>query len=99
MKMFPTVKLISNCWGFHQQLSVAILLLAITSCHKDQTSDLPTSKGVYIVNEGLFQSGIGEVSFYDPDTKQITNDLFSNVNNYSLGNVAQSMYIKDSIGF
>jgi hypothetical protein len=76
-----------------------MILVTLASCHKDQTSDLPTSKGAYIVNEGLFQSGRGEVSFYDPGTKQVTNDLFKTANNYSLGDVAQSMYIKDSIGF
>lgn len=76
-----------------------LVMVSVSSCKKDKTNDLPTSKGVYILNEGLFNSGAGEVSFYDPDTKQISNNLFTSANSYFLGDVAQSMYIKDSIGF
>src|ERR1700741_3957576 len=43
-----------------------VLLLIISSCHKDASPDLPTDKGVYIVNEGLFNFGQGEISFYNP---------------------------------
>jgi hypothetical protein len=39
------------------------------------------------------------VSFYDPVTQQVTNNLFKSINNYNLGDVVQSMYIKDSTGF
>ncbi len=76
-----------------------ILLACISSCHKDKTADLPKSKGVYIINEGNFGFGNADVSFYNPETKTVTNDLFKTVNGYSLGDVAQSMYVKDSVAF
>ncbi len=76
-----------------------ILIAFISCCHKDKINDLPTGKGVYIVNEGNFNFGNGEVSFYDPNTNAVTNNLFQTVNGYSLGDVAQSMFIKDSIAF
>ena len=76
-----------------------ILIAFISSCDKDKAPDLPTGKGVYIINEGNFNFGNGEVSFYDPSTNAVTNNLFQSANGYSLGDVAQSMFIKDSIAF
>lgn len=83
-----------------KQVFILISIMSfVSSCKKDEVTELPTSKGIYIVNEGLFSSGAGEVSFYDPSTKQVTNNLFTAANSYSLGDVAQSIYVKDSIGF
>ena len=85
-----------------QKIAVAcsLLLLFTASCNKEKTTvSSPTTSGVYITNEGDFNSGKAEVSFYDPATKQVSNNLFYAVNNYYLGDVAQSMYIKDSVGF
>ena len=76
-----------------------ILFVFVSSCHKDRTPDLPTSTGVYIVNEGNFNFGNGEITFYNPNTNQVTNNLFQSANGYSLGDIAQSMFIKDSIAF
>ncbi len=80
-------------------IPLLILFACLSSCHKDKTLDLPKSKGVYIVNEGNFGFGNADVSFYNPETKTVTNDLFKTVNGYSIGDVAQSMYIKDSVAF
>ncbi len=80
-------------------IPLILLIALISSCHKDKTSDLPKSKGVYIINEGNFGFGNADVSFYNPETKAVTNDLFKTANGYSLGDVAQSMYIKDSVAF
>jgi hypothetical protein len=75
------------------------LLLFVASCGKDKAPDLPTGSGVYIVNEGNFNFGTAEISFYNTSSNQVTNGLFNAANNYMLGDVAQSMYIKDSTGF
>jgi hypothetical protein len=48
-------------------------------------------KGVFIVNEGNFSHGNASLSFYDPSSKAITNNLFELVNNRPLGDVAQSI--------
>ena len=83
-----------------QHIIGAFLLLAISSCHKEPpVVTAPSTKGVYITNEGDFNTGQGEISFYDPATQTLTNGLFFNVNGYHLGDVVQSMYIKDSTGF
>src|ERR1043165_936412 len=81
---------------------IAFLLLLIgliSGCDKEKPQPLPTSKGVFVINEGLFNFGQGEVSFYDPVSNEVTNNLFHTANNYLLGDVAQSMFIKDSVGF
>jgi hypothetical protein len=75
------------------------LIILLHACKKDKDADLPTTKGVYIVNEGGFNFGNAEVSFYNPENGEVSNNLFNAANGYSLGDVAQSMYIKDSIGF
>jgi hypothetical protein len=44
-------------------------------------SDTTTyDKGVLIINEGNFFSGDGEISHYDPQTEEITNNVFQKVN-------------------
>lgn len=76
-----------------------LLLVFIASCKKEDTVELPKDKGVYILNEGNFNFGNGEISIYDPDKKVVSNNLFQTANSYSLGDVVQSMYVKDSVGF
>jgi uncharacterized protein (DUF697 family) len=76
-----------------------VVLLSISSCEKEKTPSPAASGGVYIVNEGNFNFGNAEVSVYNPDSKEVTNNLFQAVNGYSLGDVAQSMFVKDSLGF
>ena len=79
---------------------VCLLLFAVSACHKEPTIiQSPTTQGVYITNEGDFNTGQGEISFYDPVTQTLTNGLFFNVNGYHLGDIVQSMYIQDSTGF
>lgn len=77
-----------------------ILTVVLEACHKDvPITTLPTDSGVYIVNEGNFNFGNGEISFYNPTTNQVTNNLFQAANHYLLGDIAESMFIKDSIAF
>jgi len=87
-----------------------IFLFALTSlglwgCMKDnewvkshQNSTLLT-KGVFIVNEGNFMYGNASLSFYDPETRKLQNDIFQNVNGLPLGDVAQSMEIHNNLGY
>ncbi len=81
-------------------IALAPILLLIASCNKEGPSiTTPAVKGVYVTNEGNFNFGNGEISFYDPSTQQVSNNLFKNINHYNLGDVVQSMYIKDSTGY
>ncbi len=79
--------------------AISLALLLTWGCNKDILPEVPLSKGVYVVNEGNYGFGNTDISFYDPTTQQVTNGLFAAANGYSLGDIAQDMCIRDSIGF
>ena len=82
-----------------QVLVRGFALFLLLSCNKDRVPSPVTGSGVYVVNEGNFNFGNADISFYNANTKQIANEVFKNENGFLLGDVAQSMYIKDSLGF
>ena len=67
------------------------------SCNKDDAKpDVqgPYKTGVFVTNEGPFQTGTGTISFYNRDTKEVTPDIFQKENaSRALGNIVQSMTI------
>ena len=82
-----------------------LILILVTGCMKDdewvrshQGSNL-LPKGVFILNEGNFMYGNASLSFYNPATRKVQNDLFYNTNGLPLGDVAQSMVINDNLGY
>ncbi len=80
-------------------LFVGLILLFVASCEKENPQVLPTETGVYIINEGNFNFGSADVSVYNADKQEVTNEIFYTANSYSLGDVAQSMYVIDSTGY
>lgn len=80
-----------------------LLLAGATACmewdygNQEQFS-LPVH-GLFITNEGNFQYGNASLSFYDPLEKSVENELFYRANAMKLGDVAQSMTIRDGIGW
>lgn len=80
-----------------------LLLAGATACmewdygNQEQFS-LPVH-GLFITNEGNFQYGNASLSFYDPLEKSVENELFYRANAMKLGDVAQSMAIRDGIGW
>ena len=58
-----------------------------------------SERGLFICNEGNFQYGNATLSYYDPDTRTVENEVFYRANAMKLGDVAQSMTIHNNIGW
>jgi hypothetical protein len=74
-------------------------LLLIFSCTKEPVEpdvyDDFNSEGVLILNEGNFGSGNASLSYYDPDSPEVANEVFFRANQIPLGDVPQSILMKD----
>lgn len=88
---------------FRWLLAVAVLT---SSCMKDEQlwsfekeEKTHPFKGLFICNEGNFMYGNASLSYYDMETNTVRNDVFFNTNGLALGDVAQSMTIRDSLGY
>lgn len=79
------------------------MLLLHTGCMKWEyglEEDFSVSdEGLFICNEGNFQYGNATLSYYDPATKTIENEVFYRANAMKLGDVVQSMTIRNGIGW
>ena len=84
-------------------LPAALCLTALGGCMKwdyGKTEEFSASgTGLFITNEGMFQYGNATLSYYDPETKQVENEVFYRANAMKLGDVAQSMTIRDGVGW
>jgi len=86
-----------------------ILLVGIVSgllfaCSKEQedTPDTITdlSDGVFVINEGPYNTGTGTISFFKRDGSYIQHKLYQNANTLiPLGNIVQSMTVIDDIAY
>ncbi|MFW5822468.1 MAG: DUF5074 domain-containing protein [Tangfeifania sp.] len=74
---------------------IAVFLFLVGACAEEPVEtvffDLDTENGVYISCEGNFMYGNGSLSFYNTETKKVTNQLFYARNNAPLGDVVQSL--------
>ena len=82
----------------------AIVSLSLASCMKWDYGDAveefnASGAGLFITNEGNFQYGNATLSYYDPATKTVQNEIFFRANGMKLGDVAQSMCIHDGKGW
>lgn len=82
--------------GFLSILAILILV----SCDKEESlKNFYEEEGVFILNEGNFTFGNASLSFYNPSTQQISNHIYSKTNGFPIGDVLQSMVLKDSLAF
>ena len=83
---------------------VAIMLsVAFTSCMKWEYGTMEefrvSESGRFICNEGNFQYGNASLTYYDPETGDVQNEVFYRANAMKLGDVAQSMVIRNGVGW
>lgn len=87
-------------WG---RMLLLLCVVGLCSCANDLITggrqyDCP-GEGVFVCNEGNFMYGNASLSYYDPASKTVYNQVFYNANNFPLGDVCQSMAIVDGKGF
>lgn len=84
-------------------LFIVFCLTAFVGCMKWDYGKMEpfraTGDGLFIMNEGNFQYGNATLSYYDPETKKVENEIFYRANAMKLGDVAQSMIVRDTIGW
>ena len=83
-----------------------LLLVLFSGCMKDNSlydfrrlDVYKKGSAVFVVNEGNFMYGNASLSYYNPETGEVLNDIFFNTNALPLGDVATSMTIRDSLGY
>ena len=87
-------------------LRLAIVVLAFASLvgcmkweYEDGESFATSGAGLFVINEGNFQYGNASLSYYNPATKQVENEVFYRANAMKLGDVAQSMTLYGDTGW
>lgn len=71
---------------------ITLLLLTSVGCDLSQNTDSsPELEGLYVLNEGYFQSGNASMTVYDPSSDSVEQNAFQRRNGRPLGNVGQSM--------
>ena len=89
--------------SFRARIIALSALLLMAGCMKweyglEETLE-SASSGLFITCEGNFQYGNASLSFYDPATGEVENEIFYRANGMKLGDVAQSMIIRDGVGW
>ena len=83
--------------NYKHLLLLLSIVLFFNSC-EDDTDCCPMPEpeaefqsGIFILNEGNFGSANASVTYINEDTETVGAGIFNNINNYSLGDTAQSM--------
>ncbi len=76
-------------------IAVTVIASLFAGCeiNKDQPDEKDYTHGIYIINEGSFQSNNGSISYFDPVAEHITNGIFEAANGRALGDVVQSFAV------
>lgn len=76
-------------------------LALLAACNPDKDTPFsPTTKSVFVLNEGQYNAGDGAVSVFDKTTKTVTPDAYGAANSGAkLGDVVQSMGVQGSKGY
>jgi DNA-binding beta-propeller fold protein YncE len=80
---------------------IVLISTALSSCKKDddpqgQSQDIPASSGRVLIScEGSFLGVNASISAYNPENKLLVNDVFQTANGQALGDVLQSLNIRN----
>lgn len=84
-------------------LAGAFAALVCVSCmtweYGEEEDFAASGRGLFVLNEGNFQYGNASLSYYDPATRQVENEVFYRANGMKLGDVAQSMTVRGDTGW
>lgn len=82
-------------------LIILVLSIIFYSCSKNNSTQpiQPVTKGVFVINEGLYLQNNSEITFYDPATEQTITNFYSQKNGKIIGDNANSMFIFEKKGF
>lgn len=87
-------------------IKILILSIALTSCMKDEEyweqfrpEIIESPEGVFIINEGNLGYNNASLSYYDIESQTVYKNVFRETNSAFLGDVAQSMQIRDSLAY
>lgn len=80
---------------------VILIAVLFAACKKEDTQpeESGLKDGVFIVNQGNFTAGNASLSYFESATSKLTNDLFYEVNDAPLGDVAQSISIDGELAY
>jgi YVTN family beta-propeller protein len=77
-------------------LTIAILATALLACKKDSKNEIPVivpDAGLLVLNEGSSNQNNASISYYDFETKTVTQDMFFAQNERHLGDVANDILV------
>ena len=88
-------------------LVMSVIALVFSSCIDDEewysmnglSINLKSKDVLFVTNEGNFMYDNASLSVYDIEEKKVYNNIFFRINRVPLGDVAQSMAIKDTLGY
>lgn len=85
-------------------LMIIVFATLLSGCMNDDVLpvtpvDLFGSRGVFIINEGNYLYGNSSLSYYDIESGEVVNDIFSLANGVPLGDVAYTMALHNGKGY
>ncbi|MDO4319317.1 MAG: YncE family protein [Bacteroidales bacterium] len=82
---------------------IAVCVAVTAGCMRWEYGDIEqitaAPEGLFVLNEGNFQYGNATLSYYDPATDEVENEVFVRANGFKLGDVAQSMTMHGGLGW
>ena len=82
---------------------ICAFALLLASCMRweygEQKQFNMLGEGLFITNEGNFTYGGASLSYYQPQSKYLENEVFYRANAMRLGDVVQSMVVRNGIGW